>query len=269
MAALKVADGLDLQLQKIVNLADGTAPTDAVTKAQLDAMFRGLKWKNSVKAASTGNVSALTGAQTIDTISLVAGDRVLLKDQTAASANGIYVVATGAWTRATDFDDNVEVSSGAAIPVEQGSANGDSVQILTTDGAITVGTTSLVFTRLGGSGVSYTAGPNGGLTLSGSAFSILLDSGSGLVLGAAGIKIDTTQFASLGVPLKFAQDVPAGSTSATITHNRNNVDVIVQVIDKATGVVILHSEGSRTVNTVVLTFAVAPTTGQYRVIVLG
>ena len=259
---------LDLQLQKIVNLADGTAPTDAITKAQLDAMFRGLKWKNSVKAASTTNVASLSGPQTIDTVSLVAGDRVLLKDQTTATANGIYVVAAAAWTRATDFDDSVEVTSGAAVPIEQGSANGDSVQILTTDSAITVGTTSLAFTRLGGSGVSYTAGANGGLTLSGSAFSILLDTNSGLVLGAGGIKIDPTQFATLGIARKYTVDVPA-STPATITHNLGTVDVHVQIVEKAAGTVVLHEESSRTTNTAVLVFAVAPTTGQYRAIVIG
>lgn len=264
--ALKVPS-LDLQLQKITQLADGTAPTDAVTKAQLDAMFRGLKWKNSVKVASTTNLT-LSGTQTIDTVAVVAGDRVLAKDQSSASANGIYVVASGAWTRATDFDDSVEVSSGAAVPIEQGSANGDSVQILTTDGAITIGTTALAFTRLGGSGVSYTAGANGGLTLSGSAFSILLDTNSGLVLGAGGLKIDPTQFATLGITRKYTVDVPA-STPATITHNLGTVDVHVQVIDKTTGVVVLHEESSRTTNTVVLVFATAPTTGQYRVIVIG
>lgn len=266
--ALKVVNGLDLNLQKIQNLADGTAGTDAVTKAQLDAMFRGLKWKNSVKVATTGPVT-LSAPQTIDTVALIAGDRVLVKDQASAIANGIYVVASGAWTRATDFDDSVEVTTGAAITIEQGSANGDSVQILTTDSVITVGTTALAFTRLGGAGVSYTAGANGGLTLSGAAFSILLDSSSGLVLGAGGLKIDPTQFATLGISRKFVSDVPAGSTSATITHNLGNTDVNIQVIDKVAGTVILHEESSRTNTTVVLIFAVAPTTGQYRAIVIG
>ena len=265
--SLKVPS-LDLQLQKITQLADGTAPTDAVTKAQLDAMFRGLKWKNSVKVATTGPIT-LSAPQTIDSIAVIAGDRVLVKDQASAPTNGIYVVAAGAWTRATDFDDSVEVTTGAAIPIEQGTANGDSVQILTTDAAITVGTTALANTRLGGAGVSYTAGANGGLSLSGSAFSILLDTNSGLVLGAGGIKLDTTQFANLGISRKYAVDVPNSSTTATITHNLGTVDVHVQIIDNASGVVVLHEESSRTTNTVVLVFAVAPTSGQYRAIVVG
>lgn len=265
--ALKVPS-LDLQLQKITQLADGTAPTDAVTKAQLDAMFRGLKWKNSVKVATVGPIT-LSAPQTIDSVAVVAGDRVLVKDQASALTNGIYVVAAGAWTRATDFDDNVEVTSGTAIPVEQGTTNADSVQILTTDTAITVGTTALTFTRLGGAGVSYTAGANGGLTLSGSAFSILLDTNSGLVLGAGGIKLDTTQFANLGIARKYAADLASGSTTVTITHNLGTVDVHVQIVEKAAGTVVLHEESSRTTNTAVLVFAVAPTTGQYRAIVIG
>ena len=265
--ALKVPS-LDLQLQKITQLADGTAPTDAVTKAQLDAMFRGLKWKNSVKVATTGPIT-LSGTQTIDSVSVVAGDRVLVKDQASAETNGIYVVAAGAWTRATDFDDTVEVTSGAAIPVEQGTTNADSVQILTTDSAITVGTTALAFTRLGGAGVSYTAGANGGLTLSGSAFSVLLDTNSGLVLGAGGLKIDPSQFANLGIARKYAADLASGSTTVTITHNLGTVDVHVQIVEKAAGTVVLHEESSRTTNTAVLVFAVAPTTGQYRAIVIG
>lgn len=265
--SLKVPS-LDLQLQKITQLADGTAPTDAVTKAQLDAMFRGLKWKNSVKVATTGPIT-LSAPQTIDSVAVIAGDRVLVKDQASALTNGIYVVAAGAWTRATDFDDSVEVTSGAAVPIEQGTTNGDTVQILTTDVAITVGTTALAFTRLGGAGVTYTAGANGGLTLASTAFSILLDTNSGLVLGAGGIKLDTTQFANLGISRKYAVDVPNGSTTATITHNLGTVDVHVQIIDKASGVVLLHEESSRTINTVVLVFAVAPTSGQYRAIVVG
>lgn len=266
--ALKVQNGLDLLLQKIVNLADGSAPGDAVTKAQLDAAIRGIDWKNSVKVATTANI-ALTGTQTIDGVGVVAGDRVLAKDQTTGSTNGIYVVAAGAWARATDFDENSEVTASAAIPVEQGTTNGDSVQILTNDGAVVIGTTALAFTRLGGSGVSYTAGANGGLTLSGSAFSILLDTNSGLVLGAGGIKLDTTQFATLGLARKYSVDVPNGSTTATITHNFNTLDFHVQLVEKSTGAVVLHEETSRTLNTVVLAFATAPSTGEFRAVVIG
>lgn len=261
--AKKFLSGLDASLQKLVNLADGTNPADAVNLAQVQALIRGLVWKASVKVASTTNLT-LSGTQTIDTVAVVAGDRVLAKNQTTASANGVYVVAAGAWTRATDFDDTVEVKSGAAIPVEQGSASGDSVQILTTDTAITIGTTALAFTRLGGSGATYTAGANGGLTLSGSAFSILLDTDSGLVLGAGGIKIDPT-FALLAK--RYAVDVPTGSTTATITHNLGTKDVTVAVFINATGEEVDVDVVRTTTAALTLTFGVAPTTGQYRCVV--
>lgn len=266
--ARKFLNGIDNSSQKIVNLADGTNPADAVTKAQLDAIARGLDWKNSVRAASTANLT-LSGTQTVDGVALIAGDRILVKDQTTASTNGIYVVAAGAWSRASDFDDATEVTAAASIPVEAGTVNGDAVFILTNDGAITVGTTALAFTRLGGSGVTYTAGSNGGLTLSGSAFSILLDTNSGLVLGAGGIKLDPSQFATLGITRKYAVNVPNGSTTATITHNLNTLDVIVAVYEITGGAIVEPDVVAATVNTVTLTFAVAPTVGQYRAVVTG
>lgn len=264
MSTKILGTGLDLGGQKVANLADGTSPADAVTKAQLDAIARGLDWKNSVIVATTAAIT-LSGTQTIDGVGVVASDRVLVKDQASAPENGVYVVAAGAWSRATDFDDSTEVTAAAAIPVEQGTANGDAVFILTTDGAITVGTTSLVFTRLGGSGATYTAGANGGLTLSGSAFSILLDTSPGLLLGAGGVKIDP---AYTGLAKRYSVNVPT-STSATITHNLGTLDVVVQVVEVSTGAVVEPDVVVTSTTVVTLGFAVAPTSGQYRVTVIG
>ena len=260
--AKKVLNGLDLGSQKIVNLADGTNPADAVTKAQLDAIARGLDWKNSVKAATTTNITT-TAPQTVDGISLIAGDRVLVKDQTTSSANGIYVVAAGAWTRATDFDDSTEVTAAAAIPVEQGTVNGDAVFILATDGAITVGTTNLAFTRLGGTGVTYTAG--NGLNLSGSQFSVVPKSGGGLIVDGTGVSIDG---AYTGLAKRYAVNVPTTAT-ATITHNLGTLDVTVSVYEVATGAQVEPDVAVTSTNVVTLTFAVAPTAGQYRAVVTG
>lgn len=263
----KILNGLDLQNQRITGLADGSSPTDAVTLQQVQAFIRGLDWKNSVRAATTANITT-SAPQTIDGVSVIAGDRVLVKDQTTGSQNGIYLVAAGAWTRATDFDDSVEVTAAAAIPVEEGTVNGDAVFILTNNGAVTVGTTALTFTRLGGSGVSYTAGTNGGLTLSGSAFSILLDTGSGLALGAGGIKVDPTQFAALGITRKYAVNSPTGTTP-TITHNLGTLDVTVAVFEISGGAEVECDIIHATTNTLTLGFAVAATSGQYRVVVTG
>nr|WP_100549773.1 MULTISPECIES: phage tail protein [unclassified Pseudomonas] len=105
--------------------------------------------KNSVRVATTGAI-ALSGAQSIDGVAVVAGDRVLVKNQATGSQNGIYVAATGAWARAADADASLEVTPGMHVPVEEGTANGDSVWQLVTDAPITIGTTALVFELLAG-----------------------------------------------------------------------------------------------------------------------
>lgn len=103
-----------------------------------------LDHKQSVRAATTANIT-LSGTQTIDGIVLAVGDRVLVKNQSTASANGIYVVSGSAWTRATDADTGSKLNSGAVIPVEEGTLQGNSRWQLTTDGAVSIGSTSLVF----------------------------------------------------------------------------------------------------------------------------
>ena len=105
--------------------------------------------KQSALVATTGPLAALSGLQTIDTVVLTAGARVLVKDQASAKDNGIYLAAAGAWTRATDADSGLDVTAGMLVPVEQGAINGDSVWQLTTDGPIIVGTTPLAFKRVG------------------------------------------------------------------------------------------------------------------------
>jgi phage-related tail fiber protein len=252
--------------QKISNLADGTAAGDAVTKAQLDAIARGLDWKNSVKVATTAAIT-LSATQTIDGVAVVAGDRVLVKDQASAPANGIYIVAAGAWSRATDFDDAVEVTAAAAIPVESGTTNGDKVFILTTDGAITIGTSNLTFTVLGGAGSSYVAG--NGLDLTGSTFDLDIRSTRGLTITAGELDIDVPTLKSiLGIVGSYAVDVPTSAT-ATITHNLGSKDVHVTVFEISSGNEVDVDVQHTSTTVVTLNFATAPTTGQYRVVVTG
>ncbi len=101
--------------------------------------------KASVKVATTTNLAALSGLLTVDGVVLVAGDRVLVKDQVTASQNGIYIVAAGAWERSSDADSNTDVTPGMTVPVEQGTTLADTIWELTTNGTITLGTTALVF----------------------------------------------------------------------------------------------------------------------------
>lgn len=105
--------------------------------------------KQSVRVATTAAI-ALAGLQTIDGVVLVAGDRVLVKDQAAGAENGIYVAAAGAWAREADADSGTKLNAGALVPVEAGTVNADTIWMLKTDGAITIGATSISFQWAGG-----------------------------------------------------------------------------------------------------------------------
>ena len=157
----------------------------------------------------------------------------------------------------------MEVTAAASVPVEQGTVNGDAVFILTTDGAITVGTTALNFTRLGGSGISYTAG--NGLTLSGAQFSVTPKPGGGLAVDGSGVSIDSSY---AGLAKRYAVNVPTNAT-ATITHNLGTLDVVVAVYEVSSGAQVEPDVAVTSVNVVTLTFATAPTSGQYRCVIVG
>lgn len=138
---------------KITNLTDGVSNQDAVSVKQLNDKIDGLKHKEPVRAASTANGTLATdfeNTDTLDGVTLATGDRILLKDQSTGSENGIYVVqASGVPVRATDFDLGSEVDN-AAILVDEGTANGEKRYTLTNDGTITIGSTALTFVRFSG-----------------------------------------------------------------------------------------------------------------------
>lgn len=119
------------------------------TAAEIDAMIQGLDPKASVRVATTANIT-LSGTQTIDGIAVVAGDRVLVKDQGTPSQNGIYIVAAGAWSRSPDMDTASEFP-GAYTFIEQGTVNADRAYVCTSDN-VTVGTTAINFVLFAGSG---------------------------------------------------------------------------------------------------------------------
>lgn len=141
---------------------------EVATKSYVDATSQGLDVKQSVRVATTGNIT-LSGTQTVDDVVLIAGDRVLVKNQNTASQNGIYVVAAGSWTRASDADANADVTAGMFTFVEEGTTNSDSGWVLSTNGAIDVGTTGLTFAQFSGTG-SITAGA--GLTKTGNTLNV-------------------------------------------------------------------------------------------------
>lgn len=238
---MRMTNLLDASGFRLTNLADASAAQDAVTKSQLDAAVLGLKWKEPARAATTANIT-LSGAQTIDGIAVIAGDRVLVKNQSTASQNGIYIAASGAWTRATDFDAAAELL-GAAVFVSEGTTLGNSIWNMTTDEPITLGTTALAFLQVGG-GTSYSAG-------------------NGITIGGGIIAVDPAIVAR-----KASAAIGDGTlTTITFTHNLNTQDITVSVREAATHTGVLCDWVANGVNTVQLIFGVAPTAGQYRVTV--
>lgn len=250
--------------QKITNLATPTADSDAATKAYVDATATGLDIKASVRAATTGPITLSAPGTSIDGVTMVSGDRVLVKDQGTGSQNGIYVWngSAAAMTRSTDADSSSEVTAGMFTFVEEGTVNADSGWVLTTNNPITLGTTSLAFTQFN-SANAYIAG--NGLTLTGSTFNV--GAGTGITVSSTAVSIDTTVVAR-----KYSVSVGNGAAlSFTVSHGLGTSDVTVQVFDNTTGAQveadITHALTSPFAVTV--TFTSAPAANAYRVVVIG
>ena len=138
-----------------------TTPTEdnhATSKAYVDSVAAGLDVKDSVRAASTGNVDVSSAPSTLDGVNLVSGDRVLLKNQTTVSQNGIYVFdsAASALTRAVDMNESGEFV-GAFFFIEEGTVNSDQGYVMSSNGPITVDSSDIEFTKFTGTG-QITAG---------------------------------------------------------------------------------------------------------------
>ena len=238
----------------IGNVGAPVAGSDAATKNYVDAATTGLSWKQAVRAATTANI-ALSGLLTIDGITLVDGNRVLVKNQTTASQNGIYVAASGAWARSPDLDVSSEFPN-AAVFVSEGTTQADTGWVQTNDNVV-IGTSAVNWIQFSGAG-AYTAGT--GLTLTGNTFSLTAPvattlGGTGLTsIGLANQVLSTN---TAGSALEYR--VIVGGTAVSVspgpggfTINNTGVTSLVAgtgiSISGATGAVTVSNTGVTSVN---------------------
>ena len=168
------------------NITSSSAPSSdnhVTTKSYVDGVVQGLDIKDSVVAATTANID-LSGALTIDDISVTAGDRVLVKEQTDATGNGIYLCVDGPWTRVTDMAAGDD-AKGNFVFVEQGTINGNAGFVCTNDTNATVDTHDLTFTQFSGAGQVTT---DTSLSKSGNQLSVAFKT-NGAISNDSGLKV--------------------------------------------------------------------------------
>tara|TARA_R100000654_G_scaffold3197_1_gene11050 strand:- start:703 stop:1890 length:1188 start_codon:yes stop_codon:yes gene_type:complete len=180
---------VSLNSQTITNLSDPVNTQDAATKGFVEATSQGLDVKDSVKVATTANITistALNSGDSIDGVTLADNDRVLVKDQSTASQNGIYIVGSSP-ARSSDLAAGAD-AAGMFTFVEQGTVNADNGFVCTSNkGSAVTGTNNLTFAQFSGAGQITTAD---GLQKSGNTISVDLKANGGLVIESAEIALD-------------------------------------------------------------------------------
>jgi hypothetical protein len=243
--------------------AAGQAAEYTWTINQIQSAAAGIASKAPTQVAAVANIT-LSGLQTIDGYTTVAGDRVLVIGQTTATQNGVYVAASGAWARDTDNGPlGAELEPGAFWFVINGTTYGASQWRCANTGTITVGTTAISIVQFGAS-PTYTAG--NGIVVTGASIAVNPAASGGIVVASGGVSVDTTIVAR-----KYSVSIGNGSaTSFTVTHALGTQDILVQVKQSASPYGVVECDMSATsTTTATIAFTAAPTTNQYRVTVIG
>ncbi len=245
---------------------EGWSPTVALQALDL-TLFPTSNYKKSVRAATTANIT-LSGLQTIDTVVLAAGNRVLVKNQTAPRENGIYVVASGAWTRSVAADGSTEIDS-AIVAVDEGAVNGGYYFTNVFKSTDVVGTTNMPWYRAVHENGTW------GINVSGSAAT--LTTARTLTIGNTGKTFNgganvAWTLAEIGVTGEFSNRKyvatfgDATNTAYTITHNLGTRDLIIQLYDAATYDTIYADVARTSTTQATVTFSRPPGANAIRIV---
>ena len=262
--ARKFFTDIDLQsTSKVINVPTPTAAGDAVPKSYVDSAVEGLAWKDSARVGTQSNINLSSPGATIDGITMASQDRVLVRNQSTQSQNGIYVWngASTAMTRSLDASTFAELEQ-AIITVEEGTDAGTTWRQTQINGVID--TNNVIFTSFAAAAPAASETTAGIAEL---ATQAEVDAGTDDLRIVTPLKLATWS----GRLRKVSTSVGDGSaTSYVVTHNLNTRDVIIRVFPNSGEYDDVEVDVQRTsTTTATLVFATAPTSNAYRVVVLG
>ncbi len=247
---------------RILNLPDGVGAQEPATVAQLNAAVEGLSWKDSCRVATQANLNLASPGASIDGVTMATSDRFLARSQTAGAENGIYIWngAAVAATRALDANSAAELEQ-ACTTVEEGTSAGATFRQTVVN--LTLGTTTVTWASFG------TAAPAASETTAG-----ILEVATQAetdALTADNVWITPLKLGAWSGRLRrFAASFGDGSaTQYDITHNLATVDCHVEVVRVSDGVSVMCDVTRTSTNVARLNFAIAPTSNQYRCVVIG
>ena len=225
---------VSLNSQTITNVADPVNAQDAATKGFVEATSQGLDVKDSCVAATTGNITistALNNGDTLDGVTLSTNDRVLVKDQSTASQNGIYIVGSSP-ARADDLAAGSD-AAGMFTFVEQGTVNADNGFVCTSNkGSAVTGTNNLTFAQFSGAGQIT---PGDGLDKSGNTLSVDLKANGGLVIESTEIAIDLAASSITGtLPVTKLTSLTSTVTELNVLDGITSTTTELNLLDGAT-----------------------------------
>jgi len=261
--AKKIFADFDFQsVSKVINLPSPSSSWDAASKSYVDSLVEGLAWKDSCRVATQSNTNLSSPGSTIDGITMASQDRVLVRSQSTASENGIYVWngSAVAMTRSLDASTFAELEQ-AVTTVEEGTSAATTYRQDQING--TIGSSSVSWVTFG------TSAPAASETTAGIAelaTQAEVDTGTDDLRIVTPLKLATWS----GRIKKYSVSIGDGSaTSYTVTHNLNSLDVGVTVFQNSNGEEVITDVTHATVNTLTVVFATAPTSNAYRVVVIG